>query len=226
MTPPSSPDRDLEQACLLLKEYSFDLGGYQPSDLMHLWQKILEAEPSWIRAAVVEAIYQGRYRGYSVEQILRVWKRRGHPLRHFNQDFERVVFGPIDPTVSKYARLTTQRPSEFLLVADSASGTVLPTPEAPSGENSAAAAPEAAPAQMPTAHPEAEPPDTATENIRPPSGRRTDAPIPMPQEELFSHSAPIQKFVPDPQPSDFYYRLQSVARYPAAGDSGYWNLRR
>ncbi|WP_008318523.1 hypothetical protein [Leptolyngbya sp. PCC 6406] len=95
-------DRDVEQACRLLQEYSFELGGCRPADLVNLWQHHLEADPSWIRAAVVEALYQGRYKAFSVEQILRLWKRRGYPIRHFNHDFERVVFGPVDPNLSPY----------------------------------------------------------------------------------------------------------------------------
>ena len=102
MTLPTNAERDLEQACLLLQDYSFDLGGYLAAELVDLWRQHLETEPSWIRAAVVEALYQGRYKAFSVEQILRLWKRRGYPMRHFNHDFERVVFGPMEPMLSPY----------------------------------------------------------------------------------------------------------------------------
>ncbi|NJN21164.1 MAG: hypothetical protein HC812_08225 [Leptolyngbya sp. RL_3_1] len=102
MTLPGS-NRDLEQACLLLQEYSFDLGGYTPPALMDLWQRTLEVDPTWIRTAVLEALYQGRYKAFSVEQILLMWKRRGQPVRHFNHDFERVAFGPLDPHASSTA---------------------------------------------------------------------------------------------------------------------------
>ncbi len=102
MTLPPGSERDVEQACRLLQEYSFELGGCRPTDLVNLWHHHLEADPSWIRAAVVEALYQGRYKAFSVEQILRLWKRRGYPIRHFNHDFERVVFGPVDPSLSHY----------------------------------------------------------------------------------------------------------------------------
>ena len=111
MNQPTVPNRDVEQACLLLQAYSFELGGYRPAELLAIWQEQLEAEPSWIRSAVVEALYQGRYKALSVEQILRLWKRRGHPLRHFNQDFEQVVIVPVGPTTSKYTSLTTPPPA-------------------------------------------------------------------------------------------------------------------
>lgn len=114
MNRPTGRDLDIEQACRLLEEYSFELGGYRSQELVYLWQIQLEADSSWIRSAVIEALYQGRYKALSVEQILRVWKRRGYPLRHFNHEFERIVFGPVEPTASKYAPMTTLSPSELL----------------------------------------------------------------------------------------------------------------
>ena len=105
MTLPTASERDLEHAKLLLTEYSFDLSSFRVSELIAIWQEHLQLEASWIRAAVLEALYQGRYKAFSVEQILQGWKRRGHPVRHFNSEFERVVFGPIDPIISKSAPL-------------------------------------------------------------------------------------------------------------------------
>jgi hypothetical protein len=41
--------------------------------------------------AVLEALYQGRYKVISVEEILKLWHRRGQPTFHFTHDFERLV---------------------------------------------------------------------------------------------------------------------------------------
>jgi hypothetical protein len=112
MTLPANAERDIGQACQLMQEYSFDLGGYGASELTHLWQQHLQAEPSWIRAAVVEALYQGRYKAFSVEQILRLWKRRGYSMRHFNHDFERVVLGPMEPMLAPYRPPTAVIPED------------------------------------------------------------------------------------------------------------------
>ena len=136
MTLPTNAERDLEQACLLLQDYSFDLGGYLAAELVYLWQQHLETEPSWIRAAVVEALYQGRYKAFSVEQILRLWKRRGYPMRHFNHDFERVVFGPMEPILTPYRPPTALIPADAEVAqASAAPGSTAETissgPEAP-----------------------------------------------------------------------------------------------
>ena len=54
----------------------------------------------WILEAVIEALYQGRYKTISVEQILIIWQRRGGPLHHFNGEFERIVCGQLVDAVS------------------------------------------------------------------------------------------------------------------------------
>ena len=73
----------------LLIHYSFDLGGYSASELIDRWLNDYPA--NWVRLAVVEALYQGRYKAISVEQILVFWNRRGQPLYHFKHEFDRLI---------------------------------------------------------------------------------------------------------------------------------------
>lgn len=60
--------------------------------------------PSWIRIAVIEALYQGRYKVISVEQILDIWRRRGKILAHFNREFEAIVTVPLPDRVQAQLR--------------------------------------------------------------------------------------------------------------------------
>ncbi|MCL1468391.1 hypothetical protein [Argonema galeatum] len=76
-------------AALLLANYSFDVGGYRASELVERWSGHYPA--NWVRLAVIEALYQGRYKAVSVEQILVIWLRRNQPLYHFKSEFERLV---------------------------------------------------------------------------------------------------------------------------------------
>ena len=46
---------------------------------------------SWVRLATLEALYQGRYKARSVEQILCLWQRRGQPACRYTPDFARLV---------------------------------------------------------------------------------------------------------------------------------------
>lgn len=73
----------------LLTHYSFDLGAHTVNQLIEYWLSTYPA--NWVRLAIIEALYQGRYKAISVEQLLSFWKRRGQPFHHFNHEFERIV---------------------------------------------------------------------------------------------------------------------------------------
>ncbi len=87
------PARDpaILDAVALLNGYGFDLDGFAADYLVSYWA--VNHPAHWIRGAIVEALYQGRYRAVSVGQILAVWRRRGQPIPHYTPDFERVVSG-------------------------------------------------------------------------------------------------------------------------------------
>lgn len=76
-------------AANLLRHYSFDLNQFDAETLLDHWLRTYPV--NWVRLALVEALYQGRYKAVSVEQILAFWQRRGQPMYHFNHDFERLV---------------------------------------------------------------------------------------------------------------------------------------
>lgn len=233
MNLPTGSERDLDQAKLLLEEYCFDLSGFQAGELVAIWQERLEADPSWIRSAVLEALYQGRYKAFSVEQILQGWKRRGFPVRHFNSEFERVVFGPIDPTISKYAPMTTSSPSALMAPpAPPPSQSEPPTtPKPPSSpdtllpDETSSRSNDWRPPATPPANP-ASPADggaAASASPQPPSEPPgTDPPPtidaflmpePVDSTSVFNQPEPIRKFVPASETSEFYQRLQSVAKH-------------
>lgn len=86
----------------LLHHYSFELAGYPLVQQIEIWLEYYPAE--WLPLAMIEALYQGRYKAISVEQILNLWERRNHPVYHFNHEFERLICGnlpqPSTPSVS------------------------------------------------------------------------------------------------------------------------------
>ncbi|GAB4142856.1 MAG: hypothetical protein Fur0046_19650 [Cyanobacteria bacterium J069] len=90
MTHPARDPAILDAVALLIG-YGFDLDGFAADYLVSYWA--VNHPAHWIRAAIVEALYQGRYRAVSVGQILAVWRRRGQPILHYTPDFERVVSG-------------------------------------------------------------------------------------------------------------------------------------
>jgi hypothetical protein len=84
-----SNDTAIAQAESLLISYSFDLKNSKAAQLIDEWKQ--KYQPIWIRLAVIEALYLGRYKAVSVEQILNVWSRRGNPNFHFSLDFETLI---------------------------------------------------------------------------------------------------------------------------------------
>ena len=89
MTEPTSDAAAIKAIEKLLAYYNFQDEVQTREQLLDRW---LRSYPlSWVRLALIEALYQGRYKGASVEYLLKLWRRRGQPLHHFSRDFERLV---------------------------------------------------------------------------------------------------------------------------------------
>ncbi len=90
---PKNNDAAAMTAETLLVHYSFDLSHWTAAELVDKW---LENYPArWLRLAIIEALYQGRYKSISVEQILVCWQRRSRPIYHFNLEFEQLICGKL-----------------------------------------------------------------------------------------------------------------------------------
>ena len=85
----SELEREAQQAITLIKSFSLDLEAYGPESQVLYWLNQYRA--AWIRDAIIEAVYQGRYKIISVQHILDLWQRRGQPVRHFTSGFEQVI---------------------------------------------------------------------------------------------------------------------------------------
>lgn len=84
-----STSQEAQQAAALLDGYRFELGNHDAPQWVSLW--IESYRPVWVRDAVIEALYQGRYKAFSVRQILELWKKRDQPIRHTTHEFEAAV---------------------------------------------------------------------------------------------------------------------------------------
>jgi len=96
----------MDIAIALLQRYNFDLGGYTISDLQRLWSRF---KPDWLRQAVIEALFQGRYKAVSVYQILQLWERKGETQHRYNSEFERLVCDDVAVTYGE--RLSRKSPT-------------------------------------------------------------------------------------------------------------------
>ncbi|MCM1984527.1 hypothetical protein [Lyngbya confervoides] len=100
----------------LLKLYSFESGQRSHEKNLEVWLKRFPL--NWVKLALVESLYQGRYKAISVEQILALWQRRGEPCYHFTHDFERLVSHNLPQDFSA-APPVRQRPMEQSSQSDS-----------------------------------------------------------------------------------------------------------
>jgi hypothetical protein len=73
----------------LLSYYSFDLGGQSAQVVLQQWAQ--DYPVPWIRLAIIEALYQGRYKAISVGQILQIWARREQIQTRFDAEFEKLI---------------------------------------------------------------------------------------------------------------------------------------
>jgi hypothetical protein len=97
---------------VLLQYYNFDTGNYSFDDLAKLWR---EYDPVWVRLAIIESLFRGRYKAVSVDQILEFWQRRGEPCCRFSREFERLICGDIVfplPSLPRKVTYTSYKPSE------------------------------------------------------------------------------------------------------------------
>lgn len=208
-------DTSLSDAIALLKHYGFELKGYTAEELVHLWQKTYPVH--WVRMAVIEALYQGRYKAVSVEQILTVWARRGQPISRFNHEFERLIsrklpqklvapLYPRSPDVNLEPNLPIVAPSlpdiseprvQFEAMPQESPSICIPE-TLRSGTIPIETLTETL-IQSDEQEPELLTDDAATHNSD------TD----WPRSE--ANKQPIHQFTPPPDPSNFYLKLKAVA---------------
>ncbi|NET38202.1 MAG: hypothetical protein F6K19_40420 [Cyanothece sp. SIO1E1] len=224
----STRDPHALQAEALITQYGFDLGQDTAIQLLKRW--LVSYGSNWIRLAIIEALYQGRYKAVSVQQILVCWHRRGHPLQHFSHEFERIICSkfPIRE-LGQFERSAdipaTEMPNDALGAdRETAPGPMLIDLASPSSEQSqpnsvsAATRRTTAPALDETtlellANLNHQPvPSQPTPAFHPEV--RLDSPLPA-AVALFGHDVnkePIHQFVPTMTASEFHEKLKTVVR--------------
>lgn len=106
----------LRSSIILIKYYNFDLNGYKMRELIVKWTKIYPHH--WLPLAVTEAIYQGRLKAVSVEQILNVWLKKREVNQSFNDEFAslikpNIIFSEADDQELKYIFTNINNPNNL-----------------------------------------------------------------------------------------------------------------
>jgi hypothetical protein len=204
--PPKDPAA--AHAIALLSHYGFELGGYATEELVARWLETYQA--SWVRLAVIEALFQGRYKAVSVEQILAVWARRGQPNYRFNHDFERLICRKLPQNLAEFSEETTTHRSQEASLPPQPAWELPPVEDKPS--LSQAIAQEETPPAVPNEG------DDIAQTPVPPDERLVEV---MHQASTTytadwsrgeGNKQPIDRFTPPPDTSEFYRKLKAVAR--------------
>jgi hypothetical protein len=72
-----------------IEHYGLELGEERVDTVVLTWFQTYD--PAWVVKALVEALYRGRYKIKSVDNILHDWQRRGSPFYKFTPDYEREI---------------------------------------------------------------------------------------------------------------------------------------
>lgn len=210
------PTKDLAvaYAVALLSHYGFELRGYTAEELVNLWLRNYQA--NWVRLGVIEALYQGRYKAVSVEQILAVWARRGQPIYRFNHEFERLISRKLPQSLTaRHGAARTDLSQEISLP--------LLTPSSPDTTDKPAMLEKPIQEQASTAKQDTPPPaKTVLEDLTK-APVKSDEQLPEPLTNATTsltydadwsrcevNKQPIHQFTPPPDASDFYLKLKAV----------------
>jgi hypothetical protein len=178
----------------LMIHYCLDLEGKGTQAWIGQWLVTYPRE--WLCLAVIEALYQGRYKAISVEQILAAWLRRQRPVYHFSNDFERLIS-------RRLPRRPALPPSRDLPATAWGQRLLLPAASSPVS------------AALPAFLRQVKQHILGSENQAEHSqGLSSSALVPlrstMSSEETEATSTQIDHFMPATAPSRFYSRLKAV----------------
>lgn len=202
----------------LITCYSFDLGAQSAERAVAEW--LSRYSLVWVRLAIIEALYQGRYKAVSVQQILMLWERRDAPIYHFTSEFARIVASPVPRNLNAAEHLEIE-----VEVEDSDRPPTDPTTEdltLRAKLQSLRSQPaqrhrQPAPANLEPA--QSSPTPTSVTSAAPAILETTPEPSDVPQPVAGPSSPanvtelihPIQQFTPASGTTSFYTKLQAVA---------------
>ena len=221
MNPPAASPSPVSVVLELLTYYNLETDRYPTTSKPKVLNQWLQSySDHWVKLALIESLYQGRYKMVSVEQLLALWSRRGQPTYHFNSDFEALVCNKVPYQMEQAVSLPdlggrqspTRSPRSLETAAVSQVHIELPEswPEEEPDASSAAAALSSKTTEqdVPTdldGYGSAAPVATAV------FGAYHLGPVTLGR---LGHE-PIQQFTPVAEPDEFCKRLDAIARPPA-----------
>lgn len=226
-------DKDLAiaQTVVLITSYTFDLQGHTLEELISKW--LNNYHSTWIRLATIEALYLGRYKAISVEQIMAGWERLGEPKIHFGGEFERLICRklPRHLVVDKNSNPNGKNQIETHSLRNSITLPPVHEPEKKEPIVETSLPPTFNPSEA--INPQSESQAVIEYNSSPSEAESPDLPIPEPtfpktqelipatlNREASKSNTPksIEGFTPIPDMSSLYHKLKAIADHTPATD--------
>jgi hypothetical protein len=207
-------DLAIAQTIALITRYGFDLGDFTVEQLMEKWLQSFHA--NWIRLATIEALYLGRYKAISIEQILTVWSRLGSAKIHFSHEFERLISRKLPRYLANLSDEFEESSSEDKTVTSPGANLNLlfvSNDLEPSNSNQDSLPSLSEPQEPPPmiSEPEEESQIKESESSFSPASALGLPHQPNPSRSK-AEQKPIHKFTPLPDFSSFYHKLKALAQ--------------
>ena len=90
----------------LLSYYGFDLENNDATAVVDSWRTVYPT--AWLKMAVLEALYRGRYKQVSVEEILRSWQKWDKVRCNFDLEFESLICSKLEKPIIAPATDTSE----------------------------------------------------------------------------------------------------------------------
>ncbi len=223
-------DLAVAQTVVLMSSYSFELQGYTLEELISKWLKNYHS--TWIRLATIEALYLGRYKAISVEQIMGVWERLGEPKIHFGGEFERLICRKLPRHLVVAQNSNQKRNNQSQTHCSRNSITLPPVPESEKKSPIVEKSFPSTASIYDQTNPQSQSQTLIEYTSRQSQDDSPDLPIPeptFPTQELIPNNLnretpkpnppkSIEGFTPIPDISSLYHKLKAIADHPDTTD--------
>jgi hypothetical protein len=224
MNPPATSSPPVSVILELLTYYNLESDRYPKSasktKILNSW--LQNYSEQWVRLALIESLYQGRYKMISVEQLLALWGRRGQPTYHFSHEFEALVSHNVphqmEQAVSFPAAASPRKRVDVHGQTGAQQLDSVPTlprsvPKASFAEEKSASVNSVPVQPEATSKSKLNPEEAAAVDVQPAvSSQVFDAYRLLPVTLSRLGLEPIQQFMPEGKPAGFCEKLQAIAR--------------
>ncbi len=88
-----------------IEHYGLELNGESANATIAYWLQTYDR--NWVVKATIEALYRGRYKVKSIDNILKDWQRRGSPFCKYPAEYERGIINSLPLQITQASLLSS-----------------------------------------------------------------------------------------------------------------------